>query len=817
MAASHPDVVARIRSVRGDHSALSDQMRALIDAQNSDEARTAWCLGFLASAAVELQDAVFFTRLAKRSELERWLSQEIHIQGANDIECAVVLLFARSQLVALTKGMNERYQLSMRADEIVAEFGARIGDELVVWVVVELAESLFEAALPHKALALTTAMLPEGELWASPFVLLHLKCLLETEQYQSFDALLDRIPEGEQSLSLMHFRSMKEEKLGNPNRAIELSDRMVDAAPDNLHCWLRGCELRELFRDVEEQGRFHDALPDHLLDEYSHEAVVAMRFLTSTGNFKRAEARLVRWLMQDPSGRAVMLVNFHFSHAWRRQAGFEVSSALPGYLEGVEFEQDGQPQVRLIVEEGEATGQYALVRDTQLAQLLVSLEVGQSAELRMVSYTLRGRLPPYVACIRLASQLRHLQNDGSDVFAIIQLPEDPAQFASFLEQKLGADRGQRTAGLEGEIPLYIHMHALQPDNPIKAAMNAWSDSTIAKPQLVDEGTAHPKEIVLDAYSITYLAMTNVVDRLLDEGCVFVLPAETKVLLQRWVADVTHEDFLMMGVSGTGRLVRTTASDVQAREGHTLRGMQRILDEAVVQHPIIHDTSLELYSIKDGIDSTVYLAMQLSSANGLPWFCMDPAFAGLHCSKGHKLANVNSILLRAISTADFDFEERRHGLMLFAFGTMPRTLLEGDLMGLAKEPNPLSSFILYKIFQNHGLKIFADAKQRWLLLNVMLTHIISTFYRGDKPSVLAPDYTPWCRFDEHVFNHGLRLFMSNHEGKPAEFWMAVALKVGLQIVKLDRTLAQHVDNLFSNYARGHFMDVDAVVKHYRSLP
>lgn len=810
-----PDVAARVRSTQGDNSGLSEQMRSLTVAQDSREARKAWCQARLESESVELLDAVFFTRLAREAELERWLALTKPINGGEEIDTSIIRLLARAQLIVCSKDFSERYKLGLEVDEFILKFGSQF-DELSVCIVVELADVLFDADLPHKALALTSQMLPEGQLWPSPFVLLHLKCLLETEQYQSFDELLARIPEADQSLSLLNYRSMKEEALGNPEGALVLVDQMVKEAPRRLFTWLRGFELRERYRELEEQRRFHNLLSDDLLESFSHEAVLALRYITTAGNFKRAEPRLVRWFMEDPSARAVMLVNFHFGHALNRQAEFEVSSILPGYLEGVEFEQNGQPQTRLIIEEGVATGQYVLTRDSQLASLLVSLEVGQSAQINMVNYTLKGRLPPYVACIRLAAQLRHLQNDGSDVFALFEVPDDPAQLVQFLEARLNSNRPAIQSNQVETIPLFIQGHALQSDDAIKAALQAWSDSRIPKTLFLDEGVSQPSEVVLDAYSATYLAMTNLVDRLLDAGLTFVLPAETKELVQRWVANVTRSDFLMMGINDAGQLVRTTAADVQAREGHTVRGLQRILDQAVVLHPVMHDTSLELYSIKDGIDITVYLAMQLSSANDVPWLCMDTAFAALHHSNGSKIANVNHVIVSAIEAPEFDFERDRHGLALYAIGALPRPLMHVELLGLAQNPNPLSSFILYKIFQNHGQQIFVEPERYGLLLNIMITHIVSTFYRADDEFVLSPDYTPWNRYDEHVFNYGMRLFIANRSEHSADFWTALALKICIRVIGLDMKLARHALDLFSLFANGHFMDIDAIADYAKSI-
>lgn len=815
MALACPELAARIRSTQGDHSALSEQARRFAMTEGDPEARIAWCKAQLEGESVDLLDAMNFTRVATSSDIQRWLELDRPIIGAVDLDSAWIKLLARTHLVgSSSSNYIERYKLGQQVDEFLAQYGDRLG-ELTVSVIVELGQALSLVELPEKTLAITSLLLPRGAVWPSPFITLHIQCLLEAEQSLSFDELLTRIAGADDSLALSSYRSLKEERLGNFEQALAFSDQMLSKAPHHLASWLRGGELRERYRDIGELRRYLDTVPEHLLDTYCQDAVLVTRLFMVAGDFKRAEPRLVKWFMDDPSSRAMMMVNVHFEFAQRRQAEFEVSGFLLGYLAGVEFEQDGRTQLRMIIEEGQATGQYVLTKESQLAKLLVTLELGESAQLGMINYKLISRLPPYAACVRLATQIRHLQNDGSDVFAIFELPGDPSQLVPYLEEKLGRELARPDAP-RLEVPLYIFAHSLQSDHPIKSAYIAWSDSTVHKEPFVDSGDEKPAQVVLDAFSITYLSMTNLVDRVLELGITFVLPAETKGMLERWVAEISHKDFMMMGLDAAGRLTRTTASDVQEREGHTLRGMQRILDESVAMRPVSHNTPIELVSIKDGIDRTVYLAMQLSLANQLPWFCMDATFARLHQSTGYPIVNVNSVLMQALDTAEFDFEAKRHGLLLFALGMTPRPLMRNELKGLALNPNGFSSFILYKILQKHGEHIFVDNAQQTLLLDVLLTHLGSTLYKPPRSFASEPDYTPWCRYDQHVFNHALRLFITRRGEHSAEYWLALALTVSLRVIEGDARLAKYTVLIFSAFASGHFLDFDAVSGHFQSL-
>ncbi|MCK2124715.1 hypothetical protein, partial [Pseudomonas sp. PNPG3] len=342
----------------------------------------------------------------------------------------------------------------------------------------------------------------------------------------------------------------------------------------------------------------------------------------------------------------------------------------------------------------------------------------------------------------------------------------------------------------------------------------WTDEKVAKSWLVKEGVEGPCEVVLDAYSIAYLALTCVVDQFLAAGITFVLPSETKEILERWVADMTHKDFLSLGFTDSGRMVPHTASDIQKNEGHIIRGLQRILDKAVIKHPANQDTALELYAMRDVVDHTVYLAMQLSSVNDLAWLCMDLDFAGVHQAQGFKVANAHLMMFQASRASRFNFEERRHSLLLFARGAIPLPVTQADLDGLASNPNPLSSYILYKIFQKFGNAIFVETQLQHVLLPAMIRHAGCTFNRRN--SVAWPSYTPWRHFEEHVFNHGLWIFITGRREKTAEYWLAVALRVTLRAIPNDVDLALYLVELFSAFVVGHFLDEAAVIEHYRAL-
>src|SRR5690606_10869577 len=127
------------------------------------------------------------------------------------------------------------------------------------------------------------------------------------------------------------------------------------------------------------------------------------------------------------------------------------------------------------------------------------------------------------------------------------------------------------------------------------------------------------------------------------------------------------------------------------------------------------------------------------------------------------ANVAAIVLRAVSKEEFDFESLRHGFLLYSVGALPLAFTAQNLHSLAQTPNPLASFILFQLIENHGRQIFSDEGESELLLHLIFVHLSSRYTFGGDLRTLWPRYTPWQIFTDHVFNHGLSLYLSFGKG------------------------------------------------------
>lgn len=807
--------IARCKAFAGDDTYLPQAEKDLQAAHKDPQKRQAWCRQFLEASAHRLEEVGPFINLAKPDELGEWLCREQILTEASEMEEAYIRLVADIfQRSGQDDNPGHRREISEHVDRFAAEWTEAL-HTIEPTGLFDLAEKLFALNLPHKALKLTTPVMPNHELWPSPYVLAYLRYLQEAGQNKTFDEVIAKVKGADKSITLLSFQSVQAERGDNIDLAINISESMIELAPEQPYVWYRRCYLLSRYRSLEEQRLFHERIPDSVLLNPSREVKGILFFLALAGSFKRAESRWVEWMVEAPRVHAVDLVNFHFGLNTRESEPMQVSPSTEQCLTAVQYTHEGDTLVRLIVDDELKGSECTLKASSQVGQLLQRLSPGESENLNMATYKVEERLPPYVACVRIALTLRHVHNDGSDCFVMMHMPSDPDELIPFLEEKMatGAERRENLQTMEA-IPLYLRGHALYPSDAFKAAMNCWTDQRVPKSPLCDIGDTEPAAVVLDAYSISYLAVTNIAGHLLGTGISLVVPATTKETLEAFLTEISDENFMLLGVTDGGRLVRTTASDLRERDAHVLENLRLILDNVTVVRPAMHDEELDAFTVKDAVDATVYDAMQLSIANKIPWFCMDGTFGALHKVKGHPLVNTQAVLLRAMVNAPFDFEQRRHALVLYALGALPLPLTFQDIYRLASTPNTLSGFILFKIIQTHGREIFAAEGRPEMLLNTIYLHLDRLF--GNEALAVTSRYSPWMNYSSHVFNHGISLYLALSDSGSAEFRLANAVHHMAQLSIHDQSLLKNLMGRFVHFAHGHFMSWEAIRQNYLSI-
>lgn len=808
--AQHSEQIAWCKLQFGDTTHLLPEDKVLHAARTNPQQQREWCQQFLVSTNRDLKEAGVFLDLAQAEELTEWLAQEKLITDATDLEQAYIQLagkiFYQSKLENATEA--NPHELEQSVNEFVKNWAAKLGG-LIPTGLLELAERLYTIKLPQSGLKLIAPLIPEHALWPSLGVLTYLRCLLEADQRKTFAETIERVKGGEHNLELLHLQAIHAERTGDINAAIQLANTMTELAPEQPYPWGLLCQLKHQHCDLTEQQALHARIPDSVLQSPTFEVQRILFFIALAGDTQRAEERWVDWMSKEPDRHAVELVDFQLSLLTKQQKAYEPALAVGLCLAAVQYKREGVLATKLIVEDAHPGSRITLKASSDLAKLLLRLESGESANLGMSRVTLVERLAPTVACFRIAMAIREERNDGSDVFYSFNVPAEPEQLVPYLQEKLALSPAPNEEFMSNrQLPLYMRGHVLNSLDPLKAAVSCWTDQRIAKPALLNRGEESPKKLVLDAYGIAYLAVTGYVQDLLQINIELILPPATKDILTAFYAALSDEDYLSIGLTDSGDFYRATSSDVRKHNAHLLEGLRLILDRAVVVQPVTSDTELELLTLKKWLDVTVYDAMTLSAANRIPWLCMDDGLiAQLHLVNGHLLANPQTVLHRIVTTRPFNFEQRRHALLLHADAKLPIPLSMLNLYNLAASETTLAGFILFKIIQNHGQNIFAPHERHEMLLTIIYLYLANIFRSGH--AAFRAHYSPSNTYTSHVFNHGIDLYMSLTSGETAEQRLAKAVRYMLSLCVGDKPLFRSVFMRFESFARGRFMDFGKV--------
>lgn len=810
----HSKQVAWCKLQFGDTSHLLPEDKELHAARTNPQQQREWCKQFLASNRRDLKEAGVFLDLAQAEELAEWLAQEKLIADATDLEQAYIQLAGKVFCQSKLENANEvnPNELEQSVNEFVKNWTAKLGD-LIPTGLFELAERLCTIGLPQSGLKLIAPLIPEHVLWPSPGVLTYLRCLLESDQHKSFAQAIERISEGEQCLELLNLQAIHAERTGDINRAIQLASSMTKLTPEDPYPWSLLCQLKYQHRDFAEQQVLHAGIPDCILQSPTFEVQRMLFFIAIAGDIRRADERWIDWMSKEPDRYALELVDFQLGLLTKQQEAYEPDFAVGLCCGAVQYQHEGEVITKLIMDDTHQGSRITLKASSDLAKLLLSLEPDESANLGMSRITLVERLPPIIACFRIAMAIRQERNDGSDAFYLFNVPDEPEQLVPYLQERLALSPTPNEDFMSNrQLPLCMRGHAISPLDPVNAAIASWTDRRIAKPALLSRGEKSPKQLVLDAYGIAYLAVTGYVQDLLQTDIKLILPPATKDILTVFYAALSDENYLSIGLTGSGDFYRVTSSDVHMHNAHLLEGLRLILDRAVVVQPVTSDTELELLTLKKWLDVTVYDAMTLSAANRIPWLCMDDGLiAELHQANSHLLANPQALLHRIVTSKPFDFEQRRHALLLYADAKLPIPLSMFDLYNLAASETTLAGFILFKIIQNHGQNIFAPHERHNMLLSIVHCYLTNIFRNGHR--VFRANYSPIQTYTSHVFNHGVDLYISLVSGETAEQRLVMAAQHMLKQCAGDKLLFRNTFARFEKFSRGRFMDFSKVCEGF----
>jgi tetratricopeptide (TPR) repeat protein len=818
--ASYPEAAALLHNFyTEDSSKIKDSfVHDYVKAKQDKEYRKQLVNELTSSTEIPI-DKFLILKDFELNKISQWGKAGGVVIGENDLEADFRNLQLRLLTLSTKKNRIEIESLRAQAEKFINTHQEKL-PMLDPFILIELAENL----LLHPELSLIVCnlvkpLLSTSDLWASPIVKCYLNALLYSEQTATLDAVLKDIRENEWDSELWIIQSNMLEHLADYPQAIQSIEKALELDRYSLKGWYCLTRLHRKFEDSDEIVRsVLQRIPDKVLLSKSDAVLTLLVEIAQTGDFNQAERIILSWFIENPDACASAISNFHFNLTIGKRDNLVGHERVGDCVVGVVYIEDNVQMTKLLVDIPTPKHHCLLDINSPLGTLLNNMDIGEIKQHGMHDYKLIERLPAYVAAFRISLELRKIQNDGNDSFCVFQIPSDPDEMFAVFEEKLSRiqNKNDRSIINNPDIPITFKGYSFHRNDPVKAALILWSTENSAKYQLPNFGESSPTKVILDVYTIAYLALTGLALGVTKIPVRFIITQETKYFIEEWLKEINREDYLSMGVQPGGGLWRVTAEDIKQSTHHRQiqAAFNLIIDEAEVVTPALVDMPPLILRIHDLVDDSVYSSIKLSISNDIPWLCVDGMLAHLFHTSGWKSVDAFKLFIELGST--LGFEQKKEGLYLHALERIPYALTFQDLDLLSTSSDELAHYFLAKIIYLYP-KAFNDTNVATDILSRLVIPVLANAYlEGEILRGLRLNNPRNNGYAERVFNACCYVSTQCDDGIHAELALTMLLcklfKRFLAIPPMLRLICA----MATAFANGHFLSIPLINQHISRL-
>ncbi|ALS97789.1 PIN domain-containing protein [Lacimicrobium alkaliphilum] len=769
------------------------------------------------NAEISREQFFILSHIAQSNDIAQWLNRGGKVDTTNDIERHFVTI----ELLCLKDDGSPKSKLEIKnaVAKLVSAHTSELS-QLNPHRMLDLTTKLTDADLASQVCTLLNPVVPKGDLWLSPLVRIYIIALFNSHQLITLKAILDDIPAEDWCGFLWEVKARQLERINDISGAIEAMESALKLDADPLPLWHYLIHLHK--RNQTPKAKYAALLkniPNELFIRPSKLALPLLIEISCNDGFFRAENILVNWFVENPNDCAKDITNFHFSKAALKKEDLhlEPSKTTDVCLGGFNFLLEGKAVSKLIVQNIEPSHSSLLKSDSPLGEILLNMQVGESANHGMQEVKLVEVLPPYVAILRMACDLRQTNNDGSDCFYQLSLPEDPEEMISSVERKLllSTDGTEEAICSNPAIPLFLKGHRFEKQCPVHAALNQYCSTSSIKHPLPNFGESQPSQIILDVYAIVYLGLTGLIHGLIQSTTTLAITMETKALLEAFLENINREDYMRMGIEKDTRKIRiTTSAHVKAYTADVQNAIKHALETAEIITPRLVDMPPDIVQIHASVDESVYSSLSLSISNDIPWLCIDPTFAQLSKQASYPIAN--SLQFCMSISVNLDIEQKLVGLYRHVTCGIPYPLTYEELLQLARSKDEYSNYFLAKLLQMYPNAYQNTEEAIAHLHKILVITLAQTIFNGETSRKNWMTNPGNFEYTEHVFNSCCQLAIHQADGKEAEQKLALLLCAVMEHLRHIPKLNILIRQLATQFIEGHFMSFDAINTHIREI-
>lgn len=794
--------------VVNDSTRLSGARRELLDAEKDVDAKNKVLARVLSSSQITSEDLPLLLALSSKEQLRVWCANGGECKSSDEIEVdSASLLFA----IALCSERIPESKVDLRTKaRFFCEKHVDKIPELNQFFISKVSRDLFEVGFSDLACDLLKIVLPDSDFWFSPLFDIYINSLLCSSRKKTLLDILNVIDEGDWTGGLWFIKANLDYSLSDFPAALVSVKSAIKLESENIEYWCFAFRLTRDCKDLLEDPLFIE-LPDKLFSEISVPALQLLHELVRLGRFNNVEPIIIEWFIKDPSANAKLISNFYFGSLLTLSPGLmaNVSKSSRGVISAVTFKSGNDSFTKLIVEGEQSNSEFCISAHSQLAKDLLASVPGDIFYNGMNKVSLVEFLPPYVAVLRMSTDIRVRQNDGEDVFYKLELPKDPEKLVPFMEEMFKRQESQDKSydfDVNITIPMLIKGFKKFPNDPVKAALHQFSHSLAYKHSINAVGEESPKLIAIDIYTICYICLIGMSRSLFDNVERVYVSSNTKQVLDDWLVTIFSDSYLALALNPGGGLIRTTSADIKASDQTFIEGMKLFSERVEILKPAIFDLPSDLMMVRGFVDETICSTMNLALQNEIAWLSIDNQIGNFFHACGGQIVNANKLLV--ILGASGSYEQKKIGYYMHAQGFVPYVCTWKDFALMAESPDYFSDSTLAKILKLDGSLDLSNRGNFYRLALVVALSVLGSVsvVGGNIYSRIYNEIQ--VDWSSHVvyaaISKSLRANGKGAEDNFADFYLCV-----IEYFRSSKVLRQLVTSLFIRFMEGHFLDQEII--------
>lgn len=682
------------------------------------------------------KEVFLLSRFASPQQIRNWLKEYGEFATEDKIESDFNSFYLEILSVHNNKDFKQIRKIQSVFDTFMNKY-SEIINELNPEYILGMAERLLDIDLAYEASKLLKFLIiSHDNFWNSRLIYIYINSLYKGQQYLQLFQFLNKVQKETWNSGIYIIKSAITSFVGNFIEAEKIIKEGLNFNKLSLTSWECLVHLNIKLKKNKIECILKD-IPEELFNEPSQVGTRLLILMAKNNLFNKAEKIIVSWFIQAPNKTTtIYLTNFNLSLGvndveFESEVNNKIlfSNKINNCLGGITYKSDDKVITKLIVENPKSDHEMILDASSPIAKFLNELSIGERRSYSMNVIEILERTSPYTTAVNLAIKLREKLNDGNDCFYSFKLPEDPDQIIQFFEEKFAFNKDSQKDEIykNPSFPIIFKTYFMgKVNDPINAALEQFTKNKYVIHDIVEQGDELTKNVILDIYTICYLALTQLSKNLEQTGLNIKITIETKSYLENWIAKIESGEDLRIGLDDNGTLVRTTSEDIKRNFGDMINEMKHIIKIADIVYPELIDVPFELLNFQEFIDTATYTTILASISLDLHLLCIDQIFCKFLSALGIKIYNPRNLFSEL--TDSLDFQTKKLGLYLHASNCIPYVLNYNDFFLLAKSQDVFADQWLVKMLNKYPQAIdnFEGCKQ--FLITILSRFIVNCYFQ-----------------------------------------------------------------------------------------